>query len=79
MGSNIFDKEQAERQKEQREKEAKMIAPAAKGASDKDPDEIIRVNISLSNAYKDRIQAYAKKHCMSVSVLIRTWIDEHCD
>ena len=79
MGSNIFDKEQAERQKEQREKEAKMIAPAAKEASGKDPDEIIRVNISLSNAYKDRIQAYAKKHCMSVSVLIRTWIDEHCD
>lgn len=79
MGSNIFDKNQAERLKEQREKEAQMKAPAAKGSSGKDPDEIIRVNISLSNAYKDRIQAYAKKHCMSVSVLIRTWIDEHCD
>lgn len=74
---SMFGAEAAKRQLEQQSIEAKLTGkPADK---EKDPNEIIRVNISLSNAYKDRLQAYAKKKCMSVSVLIRTWIDEHCD
>lgn len=75
MSESIFGQAAAMRQKEQKDREAKLKnMPTAQ-----DDDEIIRVNISLSRAYHEKMKAYAKKKCIPVSMLIRNWIDEHCD
>lgn len=75
---SMFGAEAAKRQLEQEALEAKLTnkTPAAQEADD---NKIIRMNISITESYRQRLMAYAKKKCLPASAIIRMWIDEHCD
>ena len=78
--SNFFNAEAERIKAEHDAKEAALTnTPAAQEVPKEDLNKIIRVNISLSKAYHNRLQDYAKRKCIPVSMLIRNWIDEHCD
>lgn len=77
---SMFGAEAAKRQLQQAELESKLLNKSGEASDPKeDPEQIIRINVSLPKSYKDRLTAFAKKKSMPVSVLIRTWIDENCD
>ena len=42
------------------------------------PTRKVPMNITLPKEYKDRLTAAARERHISASVLIQTWIDEHC-
>jgi hypothetical protein len=69
---------QEERKAFQDKTVAEIKGEAAVQEPKEDPNEVIRVNISLTKAYKERLTAYSKRKCIPVSMLIRNWIDEHC-
>ena len=68
---SIFDDAAESRQQEQERIEAQLTNKASNRKE--------HLNISLPKEYKDKLFAYAKKRCLSASVLIQMWIDEHCD
>lgn len=38
----------------------------------------VSMNITLPQAYKEKLQKYSVEKQLSASILIQMWIDEHC-
>lgn len=73
--TSMFSAEAISRQKEQEAiKEQLGLSSGAPAATDKK----VRMNITLSNEHKDRLNTAAKQKHVSASVLIQQWIDENC-
>ena len=59
-----------------RQQEQEAIESQLKGSPK--PTRKVPMNITLPKDYKDRLTAAARERHISASVLIQTWIDEHC-
>lgn len=68
--------EAAANARRERELESKIMAEIT-GAPK--TDNKVKMNITLNQDFKDRLQKEARRRGMSASVLIQTWIDEHCE
>lgn len=60
----------------ERELESKIMAEITGAVKN---DNKVKMNITLNQDFKDRLQKEARRKGMSASVLIQTWIDEHCE
>lgn len=68
--------EAAANARRERELESKIMAEITGAPKN---DNKVKMNITLNQDFKDRLQKEARRRGMSASVLIQTWIDEHCE
>ena len=61
----------------ERQLESKIMAEIT-GAAPRGENKV-KMNITLNQDFKDRLQKEARRKGMYASVLIQTWIDEHCE
>lgn len=71
--TSMFSADAAKRHQEQETLTQKLTAPESSK-----PENKVRMNITLPQDYKDKLNAAAKEKHLSASVLIQMWIDEHC-
>ena len=67
--------EAAANARRERDLESKIMAEITGAVKN---DNKVKMNITLNQDFKDRLQKEARRKGMSASVLIQTWIDEHC-
>ena len=45
----------------------------------KEKNKFEKINLSIPAEYKEKLQKYCDKNYISISALLRSWIDMHCN